>query len=204
MSTLRIEAEPESVGMSASRLSRIDQHFRHYVDDGRLAGWQLAVARHGKVVHHSLYGHRDLAAGLPVEADTIWRIYSMTKPITAVLALQLLEEGAFELNDPLHRYLPAFRDTKVWRAGSVNNTILDPQVEPVRLWQLFAHTAGLTYGFMYNHPVDELYRRAGFEWARRPAGVSIFREMPMEASSSGVAAPAATIVSSARSGPSSV
>ena len=165
MSTLRIEAEPESVGMSASRLARIDHHFRHYVDDGRLAGWQLAVARHGKVVHHSLYGHRDLAAGLPVEADTIWRIYSMTKPITAVLALQLWEEGAFELNDPLHRYLPAFRDTKVWRAGSVNNPILDPQVEPVRLWQLFAHTAGLTYGFMYNHPVDELYRRAGFEWA---------------------------------------
>ena len=164
MSTLRIEAEPESVGMSASRLARIDHHFRHYVDDGRLAGWQLAVARHGKVVHHSLYGHRDLAAGLPVEADTIWRIYSMTKPITAVLALQLWEEGAFELNDPLHRYLPAFRDTKVWRAGSVNNPILDPQVEPVRLWQLFAHTAGLTYGFMYNHPVDELYRRAGFEW----------------------------------------
>jgi CubicO group peptidase (beta-lactamase class C family) len=165
MSTLRIEAEPESVGMSASRLARIDQHFRQYVDDGRLPGWQIAVARHGRLVHHSVYGRRDIAADLPVEADTIWRIYSMTKPITAVLALQLWEEGAFELNDPLHRYIPAFRDTKVWRAGSVNNPVLDPQVDPVRLWQLFAHTAGLTYGFMYNHPVDELYRRAGFEWA---------------------------------------
>jgi CubicO group peptidase (beta-lactamase class C family) len=164
MSTLRIEADPESVGMSASRLARIDQHFRRYVDDGRLPGWQIAIARHGRVVHHSLYGNRDVAANLPVETDTIWRIYSMTKPITAVLALQLWEEGAFELNDPLHRYIPAFRDTRVWRAGSVNNPVLDPQVDPVRLWQLFAHTAGLTYGFMYNHPVDDLYRRAGFEW----------------------------------------
>jgi len=115
-------------------------------------------------VHHSLSGMRDIEAGLPVEADTIWRIYSMTKPITAVLALQLWEEGAFELNDPLHHYIPSFKDTRVWRSGSITNPVTEPMVEQLRLWQLFAHTAGLTYGFMYAHPVDELYRRAGFEW----------------------------------------
>src|SRR4051795_12371053 len=91
--------EPESVGMSSDRLGRIDRHFRQYVDDGRLPGWQVVVARHGQVVHHSCAGMRDIDGGLPVEPDTIWRIYSMTKPITAVLALQLWEEGAFELND---------------------------------------------------------------------------------------------------------
>jgi CubicO group peptidase (beta-lactamase class C family) len=161
---LHVEVEPESVGMSSERLARIDRHFRQYVDDGRLPGCQIVVARKGKVVHHSTYGNRDIEAGLPVEADTIWRIFSMTKPITAVLALQLWEEGAFELNDPVAKYIPAFASTKVWRAGSVTSPALDPQTETMKVWQLFAHTAGLTYGFMYHHPVDELYRRNGFEW----------------------------------------
>jgi CubicO group peptidase (beta-lactamase class C family) len=164
MTALQIEAEPESVDMSSERLARIDRHFQQYVDDGRLAGWQAVVARRGKVVHHSMVGLRHLEDQLPVEADTIWRIYSMTKPLTAVLALQLWEEGAFELNDPVAKYIPSFGHTKVWRSGSVTNPLLDPQMDPMRLWQLFAHTSGLTYGFMYNHPVDELYRRAGFEW----------------------------------------
>lgn len=164
MSVLQIQAEPEAVGMSSERLARIDRHFQRYIDDGRLPGWQIVVARHGKIVHHSLSGKRDMAGGAPVEADTIWRIFSMTKPITAVLALQLWEEGAFELNDPVAKFIPAFKDTRVWRAGSVTNPVTDPQTEVMKLWQLFAHTAGLTYGFMYAHPVDELYRRAGFEW----------------------------------------
>ncbi len=168
MSTLQIEADAESVGMSSERLARIDTHFQRYLDDGRLPGWQIVVARHGKVVHHSLSGMRDMAAGTPVDADTIWRIFSMTKPITAVLALQLWEEGAFELNDPVHRYIPSFKETRVWRAGSVTAPVLDPIVQTMRLWQLFAHTSGLTYGFMYAHPVDELYRRAGFEWGSPP------------------------------------
>ena len=86
--------------MSAERLARIDTHFRKYVDDGRLPGWLISVSRHGKLVHLSTYGHRDIEASTPVETDTLWRIFSMTKPITAVLALQLWEEGAFELNDP--------------------------------------------------------------------------------------------------------
>ena len=88
----------------------------------------------------------------------------MTKPLTAVLALQLWEEGAFELNDPVHRYIPAFKHQKVWRTGSTTSPIFDPIIAKMRIWHLFSHTAGLTYGFMNAHPVDEMYRKAGFEW----------------------------------------
>jgi CubicO group peptidase (beta-lactamase class C family) len=162
--TLHLEVEPAEVGMSADRLARIDRYFQRYIDDGRLPGWLVSVSRRGRLVHLATSGHRDLEAGLPVEADTIWRIYSMTKPITAVAALMLWEEGAFELKDPVSDYIPSFAGTKVWRSGSVTNPVLDPQTEPIRLWHLMSHTAGITYGFMYAHPVDELYRRAGFEW----------------------------------------
>ena len=164
MVTLQLEGDPSDVGMSAERLARIDRHFRKYVDDGRLPGWLISVSRHGKLVHRSTYGRRDVEASAPVEIDTLWRIFSMTKPITAVLALQLWEEGAFELNDPVYRYIPAFRNQKVWRAGNSTAPILDPVVEKMRLWHLLSHTSGLTYGFMFAHPVDELYRKAGFEW----------------------------------------
>ena len=164
MTALHIQAEPAEVGMCAERLARIDTHFQRYIDDGRLPGWLITVSRNGKLVHLSTAGHRDVEASLPVELDTIWRIYSMTKPITAVAALMLWEEGGFELNDPLSDYIPSFADTKVWRSGSVTNPILEPQSNPMRLWHLMSHTAGLTYGFMYAHPVDELYRRAGFDF----------------------------------------
>ncbi|HZX53498.1 MAG TPA: serine hydrolase domain-containing protein, partial [Ilumatobacteraceae bacterium] len=126
MTTLQLEGDPSDVGMSAPRLARIDSHFRKYVDDGRLPGWLVTVSRHGKLVHLSMYGHRDIEAATPVETDTIWRIFSMTKPITAVLALQLWEEGAFELNDPVYRYIPSFRNQKVWRSGSSTAPVLDP------------------------------------------------------------------------------
>ncbi len=164
MTTLQLEGDPTDVGMSAERLARIDAHFRKYVDDGRLPGWLITVSRHGKLVHLSTYGQRDVEASTAVETDTLWRIFSMTKPITAVLALQLWEEGAFELNDSVHRYIPAFEHQRVWRTGSSRSPIFDPVVEKMRLWHLFSHTSGLTYGFMYAHPVDEMYRQAGFEW----------------------------------------
>jgi CubicO group peptidase (beta-lactamase class C family) len=164
MTSLQADGDAADVGMSGERLARLDAHFRRYVDDGRLPGWLITVSRRGKLVHVSTYGNRDVEASLPVETDTIWRIFSMTKPLTAVLALQLWEEGAFELNDPVHRYIPAFAAQKVWRAGSTRAPLFDPVVEKMRLWHLFSHTSGLTYGFMYAHPVDEMYRQAGFEW----------------------------------------
>ena len=164
MATLKTEIDPADVGFDAARLEILDRHFQRYVDDGLLAGWLLAVSRHGQLAHVSTYGQRDVEAGLPVETDTIWRIYSMTKPITAVAALVAYEQGLFELNDPVRWYIPSFADTKVWRSGSFTAPVLEPITEELRVWQLFAHTSGLTYGFMQNHPVDALYRQAGFEW----------------------------------------
>ncbi|MCE9621956.1 MAG: beta-lactamase family protein [Actinomycetia bacterium] len=172
MTHLQVEAAPESVGMSGERLARVGSHFQKYIDDGRLTGWQISIARHGKVVYHALAGHRDVAAGTPVEADTIWRIYSMTKPIVAVLALQLWEEGAFELTTPLHRFIPAFRNTKVWRSGTVESPEVEPLAGPIRMWHLLTHTSGLTNGFMRAHPVDALYRDAGFDLGVR-SGVDL-------------------------------
>ncbi len=169
---VEVEVEPGEVGLDAGRLARLSAHFRRYVDDGRLPGWQLAVVRDGRVAHADVYGRRDVEADLPVESDTIFRIYSMTKPITTVAAMMLWEEGAFELKDPVHRFIPAFRSSRVWRSGSVTNPVTEPQRDPIAIWHLMSHTSGLTYGFMYAHPVDELYRRAGFEWGV-PAGCDL-------------------------------
>ena len=102
--------------------------------------------------------------GLPVEADTIWRLASMTKPITSVAAMMLYEEGAFELKDPMSKWIPAFREMTVYRSGSSARPDLRPAVEPIRVWHLLTPPPGLTYGFHYAHPVDAVYRAAGFEW----------------------------------------
>lgn len=166
------EAEAKELGFDEDRLRRIDRHFARYVDDGRLAGWQVAVARHGQVVHHATYGRRDLEADLPVEADTLWRIYSMTKPVTSVAAMMLWEEGRFELTDPVSRFIPAFADVRVHVAGTPTAPRTEPATEPVRIWHLLTHTAGLTYGWTHLHPVDAMYRAAGFEWGA-PAGVDL-------------------------------
>ena len=155
---LELQAEPAELGFDVDRLRRIDRHFARYVDDGRLPGWLVLVARDERIVHLSTYGRRDIEADLPVELDTRWRIYSMTKPITSVAAMSLWEEGAFELKDPISRFLPAFADVHVHDAG--------PATEPVRMWHLLTHTSGLTYGFHRAHPVDELYREAGFDLQR--------------------------------------
>jgi CubicO group peptidase (beta-lactamase class C family) len=103
MAEVKVDIDPEEVGFDRARLARIDQHLARYVDDGRLAGWLLGVARHGHLAHLSSHGRRDLESGAAVEADTIWRLFSMTKPITSVAAMMLYEEGAFELKDPVAR-----------------------------------------------------------------------------------------------------
>ncbi|MBM0238078.1 beta-lactamase family protein [Micromonospora sp. ATA32] len=151
------------IGFDPARLARIDQHFGRYVDDGRLAGWQVVVTRRGEIAHSSTYGLRDREAGAPVEQDTLWRIYSMTKPITSVAAMMLWEEGRFELNDEISRWLPEFADARVFDKGSLLKPYTVPAVEPIRVWHLLTHTAGLTYGFAQTSVVDGLYRAAGFD-----------------------------------------
>jgi len=163
-SGLNPDVEPAEVGLDPGRLARLDKHFSRYVDDGRLPGWLLTVSRHGQLAYVSTCGQRDVEAGLPVETDTIWRLYSMTKPVTSVAAMMLYEEGAFELTDPVAKFIPSFADVRVYTGGSDIRPVTVPATEPVRIWHLLTHTSGLTYGFHRSHPVDALYRSGGFEW----------------------------------------
>ena len=165
---LEVDVEPSEVGFDPDRLARLDRHFARYVDDGLLPGWHIVVGRRGKIAHSSHYGHRDVAAGLPVEPDTRWRIFSMTKPITSVAAMMVFEEGAFDLADPICRWLPEFAQPRVYVKGSALRPVTEPATEPIRVWHLLTHTSGLTYGFHHAHPVDALYRAGGFEWSAPP------------------------------------
>jgi CubicO group peptidase (beta-lactamase class C family) len=164
MSELSVEQDAAKVGFDPDRLARVDRHFQRYVDDGRLPGWLIAVSRAGQLAHLSTYGHRDVENALPVETDTLFRIYSMSKPITSVAAMMLYEEGAFELKDPVSRFIPAFADQRVYVSGPPTKPVTRPATEPMRIWHLMTHTSGLTYGFHYATPVDAMYRHAGFEW----------------------------------------
>lgn len=168
MGQLRADTDPTDAGMDGARLARIDRHFASYVDDGRLPGWLVLVARGGRIAHLSTYGMRDRERSRPVEPDTIWRLASMTKPVTSVAAMMLYEEGAFELKDPISRWIPAFEHMRVYRSGSSARPDTRPATEPIRVWHLLTHSAGLTYGFHHSHPVDAMYRSAGFEWGTPP------------------------------------
>ena len=118
MTVLKAEVDPAEVGIDPARLGRLDRHFMRYVDDGRLPGWLITVSRNGRLAHVSAYGQRDMEAGLPAETDTLWRIYSMTKPVTSVAAMMLYEEGAFELADPVSNFIPSFGSARVYTGGS--------------------------------------------------------------------------------------
>jgi CubicO group peptidase (beta-lactamase class C family) len=168
MSELKIEVDPAEAGFAPDRLRRLDGHFKRYVDEDLLKGWLLTVSRHGKLAYTASYGQRDAEAGLPVEPDTLWRIYSMSKPVTSVAAMMLYEEGAFELTDPVSKFIPSFRHQRVFTGGSDERPVTRPAAEPVRIWHLLTHTSGLTYGFHRNHPVDAMYRAAGFDLGLRP------------------------------------
>ena len=172
VSELKAEADPAELGLDADRLGRADRRLARYVDEGQLAGWLLTVSRHGRLAHVSCCGSRDLEAGLPVEPDTLWRIYSMTKPVTSVAAMMLYEEGAFQLTDPVSAFIPSFAGVRVYAGGSDLKPATVPAAEPVRIWHLLTHTAGLTYGFHRMHPVDAMYRAAGFEWTS-PRGTDL-------------------------------
>jgi CubicO group peptidase (beta-lactamase class C family) len=160
LATLTTEIEPAEAGFDPMRLERLDRHLDAYVADGRQPGSLVVVTRGGKVVHVSARGRRD--SELPVDVDTIWRIYSMTKPVTSVAALQLVEEGALSLFDPVAKFIPSFGDVRVYRKGPAAAPLTAPASEPMLVWHLLTHTAGLSYGFHFVNPVDETYRTAGF------------------------------------------
>jgi CubicO group peptidase (beta-lactamase class C family) len=164
--------DPAEAGFSAERLRRIDDHFASYVESGRLPGWQIAVMRRGNLVHHATYGKRNLETGADWTPDTIVRMYSMSKPITSVALMLLHEEGRIQLTDLVSKFIPAFADTPVYRSGSFQAPVTEPQTEPMRIWHLLTHTSGLTYGFHNSHATDAMYRNDGFEWGI-PTGLDL-------------------------------
>jgi CubicO group peptidase (beta-lactamase class C family) len=153
-------AKPESVGMSSERLARLKGGMQGLIDQGRLAGVVTMVARHGKVVEFEALGKRDLAANAPMQKDSIFRIYSMSKPITGVAMMMLFEEGKWQLNDPVSKYIPEFANLKVYATDERNNMTLKDPVHPVTMRELMSHSGGFTYGYFSNTPVDKLQREA--------------------------------------------
>lgn len=150
---------PESAGMSSQRLERIAPIMEGFVKENRLPGIMTLLQRHGKIVHFGRFGLMNIEAGVPMQEDGIFRIYSMTKPIVSVAAMMLLEEGRLSLNDPVSRFIPAFAKTKVYAGpGALGLKLVDQQ--PVMMVKhLMTHTAGLSYGWFFDSPVEELYRQ---------------------------------------------
>ncbi|HEY5869758.1 MAG TPA: serine hydrolase domain-containing protein [Candidatus Tectomicrobia bacterium] len=139
----QIEASPEDVGLSAEGMVRLKRHVQAYVDAGKFPGAISMVQRRGKVVHFATYGRRDLEAGTPVEHDTIFRIYSMTKPIVSVGLMTLYEEGRFQIDDPVAQYIPQFRGLKVLAGGTVDTPQLRSPSREMTVADLLRHTSGL-------------------------------------------------------------
>jgi CubicO group peptidase (beta-lactamase class C family) len=154
-------ASPESAGMSKPALDRIEDHLkRRYIDAGRFPGTQLLVYRRGKVVHSAVQGFADLERKAPVKDDTIFRIYSMTKPITSVAFMMLVEEGRVALDEPVHKYIPEWKNLGVFQAGTAPAFLTKPTARPMQIVDLMRHTSGLTYGFQQRGNVDAAYRKA--------------------------------------------
>ncbi len=151
------------MALNRELLGRIDGFLKSaYIDSGRLPCAVLKVLHRGETVHSALMGHADVAAGRPIAEDSIFRIYSMTKPITSLAIMMLVEEGRLQIDDPVHRYIPAWRDLKVYEGGTLKTGWkTSAPARPMQVIDLLRHTAGLTYGFQLNTNVDAAYRRLG-------------------------------------------
>ncbi len=152
-------ASPEAAGMSKRAFDRIEDLLkRRYIDTGRFPGTQLLVFRRGNVVHSAVQGFADLERKAPVKDDTIFRIYSMTKPITSVAFMMLFEEGRVALDEPVHKYIPEWKNLGVFQAGLASAFLTKPPARPMQIVDLLRHTSGLTYGFQQRSNIDAAYR----------------------------------------------
>jgi CubicO group peptidase (beta-lactamase class C family) len=146
--------------MSKAAFDRLEDHLkRRYIDAGRFPGSQTLVYRRGKIVHSAVQGFADLERKVPVKDDTIFRIYSMTKPITSVAFMMLLEEGRVALDEPVHKYIPEWKNLGVFQAGTAPAFLTRPPSRPMLIVDLLRHTSGLTYGFQQRSNVDAAYRK---------------------------------------------
>jgi len=149
-------SSPETVGMSSERMARISSLSRDYVDSSRVAGIVTMVARKGKIVYYEAFGKRGMDDPGPLKKDDLFRIFSMTKPVTAVALMQLYEQGKFHLKDPVSKFIPELKDLKVLN----DNGVLVPVKNQMTIQQLLTHTAGFSYGFNPNDMVDKQYAEA--------------------------------------------
>ena len=154
--------DPAAAGMCPVRLARIGEHLeRRYVTPGKISGALTAIVRRDHLAYLHLAGERDRERGQPVTTDTVFRIYSMTKPVTSVALMTLWERGLFALDDPVHRFIPEFRDLQVRAGGAWPNFLTEAPKRAMRIRDLFIHTSGLTYDFMYATNIDRAYRKQG-------------------------------------------
>jgi CubicO group peptidase (beta-lactamase class C family) len=171
--------KPETVGMSSARLARLDEMMkRRYVDGGHLPGMLTYIYRKGHLVHTGICGNMDSERGKPMREDAIFRIYSMSKPITAVALMMLVEEGLIGLDDAVHSHIPAWKDLGVYTSGTPSllpdappSFLTTPALRPMRVVDLATHTSGLTYGFMMRTAVDAAYRKAKVTDRQTPGGL---------------------------------
>jgi CubicO group peptidase (beta-lactamase class C family) len=151
---------PESAGLSGQRLQHIDRFLQQkYLDTGKLPCALTLVERNGQIAHLSALGRMDVERNRPLQEDTIFRIYSMTKPLTSLALMMLVEEGRIALDDPVHRYIPQWRDLAVYEGGFIGSFRTRRTGAPMRVIDLLRHTSGLTYGFQQRTNVDAAYRK---------------------------------------------
>ncbi len=156
-----MELAPRKAGFDPARLDRITGHLnRNYIDPGKIAGCQVLVARHGHVAYFKSFGQMDRERQKPMRDDTIFRIYSMSKPITSVALMSLYEQGHFQLNDPVSRVIPEWKGQRVWVSGEGESMETREPEQPMTFRHVLSHTGGLTYGGT-NHPVDRVYQAVG-------------------------------------------
>jgi CubicO group peptidase (beta-lactamase class C family) len=155
-----MSARPETLGLSSSRLEAIDKFVqRKYVEPGRMPCGQVLVWRRGETAHFSSFGMADVERKTPLKDDTIFRIYSMTKPVTSVAFMQLVEQGLVALDDPVHKFIPSWKDLGVYQAGFMETFRTKRPDRPMLVVDLLRHTSGLTYGFQQSTNVDAAYRK---------------------------------------------
>lgn len=155
--------DPADAGLNAERLKRIPQYFDSYIQNRKLPCVAVLVARGGQVAHLSFQGSTEMGAGKPIGEDTIYRIYSMTKPITSVAAMMLFEEGALRLDHEVFRYIPEFQDSMVLAGGTAEKPELRKPDRPILIRDLFLHTSGITYSFLQQGAADAIYRARKIE-----------------------------------------
>jgi CubicO group peptidase (beta-lactamase class C family) len=152
---------PTELGLDPTRLSYIDAHLKGYVDSGKMAGTLVLVARAGEIGHLSAYGLADRERNKPMARDTIFRIYSMSKPITSIALMQLYERGLFQVDDPVEKYIPEWSNQRVYVMGNGPAMVTKPVTRPMTVRDLLSHQSGLTYGFLERTNVDAMYRKNG-------------------------------------------